>query len=256
MKAAPAHASVVPAPDRRSFEIVLRVVEPAPLEAWSLLLGEYLHDARSALDALTWELANMAGQTPERPQAVQFPLELRASDFRIAEKTGLATVAEEYRGRLRQLQPFTAPDPANHAFSWLRHLSNHDKHRALVACTVAMAGTGHANLVLDGDEPPGPEFHRVEQVAEHPVTLVDGTVLQRHIFDRPWKPGGGKINTNLRLTPTVTHPEIGTSGLRQVVETISAQVGIALDFVRSGAGPVVAARRDPDYITVKAKPQH
>jgi hypothetical protein len=256
MKSAPVYAEVIPASDRRSFEIVLRVPNPPPVERWSLLLGEYLHDARSALDALTWELANLTGQEIARPNNVQFPLELTPGDFRKAELGPLATIPADYIGRMRQLQPFTTDVPKGHALSWLRHLNNHDKHRSLIACSVSFEGTSHASLALDLDDPIGPDLHRIDYQATTPVALVEGTLLQRHVFDRPWRADEATIDTELKVLPTVSHPNLGTAALQQVVEAISGQVGAALKFIRTGSGRVVTVTHETKLMRIDVPPEN
>jgi hypothetical protein len=56
-------------PDALVREWIVNVIEPPPLR-WSTLVGDFLHNARSALDHLVWGLS---GNTPRYPTQVAFP---------------------------------------------------------------------------------------------------------------------------------------------------------------------------------------
>ena len=98
----------------------------------SLILGDALHNLRSALDYLAWQLVLANGRTPT--EHTQFPI----YDNRLTKKGKPRSVDVDggIDGQaltlIERLQPYhRVNDPARHPLSILRHLSNVDKHRTL-----------------------------------------------------------------------------------------------------------------------------
>lgn len=52
----------------------LRVTSSAPAHEWSLLIGDCVHQLRSALDSCIWDFATRSGQVPNKPERIQFPI--------------------------------------------------------------------------------------------------------------------------------------------------------------------------------------
>src|SRR3954452_1429230 len=59
------------ADDRCNWTLYLRVDRPPRLVEWATILGDCLHNLRSALDAAVWELAHRDGAAPTNPRQVQ-----------------------------------------------------------------------------------------------------------------------------------------------------------------------------------------
>jgi hypothetical protein len=116
----------------------LTVTEP-PDPRWALIVGDFLHNARSALDNLVWQLVLVNGAEPSFRN--QFPIfaDTPASEnarvkrhARIREM--LAGVGADEVAFICELQPYTGPHVhrnAKTALRWLAKLSNTDKHRYL-----------------------------------------------------------------------------------------------------------------------------
>src|SRR4051812_17351457 len=63
------------ADDRLSWQLVLKVKQSPPLEEWSLLFGEAVHNLRSSLDNMTVNIARSAGVSePKTLGKIQFPV--------------------------------------------------------------------------------------------------------------------------------------------------------------------------------------
>jgi len=100
-------------------------------------VGDVVHNLRSALDHLAFQLARGESLTPEQQRKVQFPIFDCEKDFR--RKCYLGDIAPEHRKIIEKLQPYHGlagrPDswsgPYIHQLALLRDLDNMDKHRIL-----------------------------------------------------------------------------------------------------------------------------
>jgi hypothetical protein len=116
---------------------ITAVPEAIPTLRWGVIIGDVLHNLRSALDHLAWELAHWGGRTPSDPGGVKFPIADSLVNFR----SGAATRATKqmdavHVAKIESLQPYhalTGPDRYTGAFihplAFVRDLSNADKHR-------------------------------------------------------------------------------------------------------------------------------
>ena len=127
---------------------------------WGLVIGDCLHNARTALDYLLVRLyAYVAGEDPKDVRVVSFPIYDDPADF--ASKVGglrKDPVLKHYVTRIEELQPFNLGNPAiwglrefglpvysllPAALSRLSNLDNIDKHRIVHAAWVG--GVFHAH---------------------------------------------------------------------------------------------------------------
>jgi hypothetical protein len=124
----------------------------------ALLIGDYLHNARAALDYLAWQLVLANGNTPTAK--TKFPIfkhprshKKRAS--RIAIQPG---VAAPVLALIEALQPYHANDPALDPLWVLNELANIDKHRTLHTTTVWVSDSERFDLACPGYDTPLPTF--------------------------------------------------------------------------------------------------
>lgn len=116
--------------------------DPHEFVEWSVTIGEIVHNLRSALDHLVWQLVGDNGGQPSR--ANMFPivsLENR-DNWESVSKNNLKGVSDAMKERIRRIQPFAvlgAPYDVT-ALSKLHHLSNVDKHRRSLQLTRSAAG--------------------------------------------------------------------------------------------------------------------
>lgn len=150
------------------YILYLRFFEPIPQE-WGLLIGEFAHNARSALDYLAWQLVKANNKTPTR--RTQFPIVFAPWDW--CGRWGaqrLQGASERHISMVENFQPYGRPDAEG--FHWtgtrrlmdeplavLTFLSNEDKHRVMVVAAAALQSLGWDILasrdldVLDYGEP-------------------------------------------------------------------------------------------------------
>lgn len=142
-------------PQRAAHIVKCHMPAPLPTE-WSLVVGDVVHNARSALDALTYELAekNLGREPSEKEaKATQFVITDDEASWDDQRKRWLKFVSEGARETMHSLQPFhPIPKTGNPSpvLSILRDLSNVDKHRHLNVVAgfgdnykVTLAGPGY-----------------------------------------------------------------------------------------------------------------
>ena len=132
-------AAIVPL--RRQFEadqraIVYRVDRLIEVrDHWSLIVGDAVHNFRSALDHLAWQLAlrYFNGVTPSEAEArkIQFPIVYDKTEWFTATHRKFMLPADA--DKLEKFQPFNTPAGfvGKHFLDGLREISNSDKHRIL-----------------------------------------------------------------------------------------------------------------------------
>jgi hypothetical protein len=100
--------------------------EPQPPPRLGTIVGDVVHNLRSALDVAAWQLAIDHDEAKARGDQlrIQFPLTRNAEKFK--KHKALPFFSEDARLLLERLQPY---QPSNQTLGWLRDLSNADKHR-------------------------------------------------------------------------------------------------------------------------------
>jgi hypothetical protein len=117
--------------DSEAWEWVERfqIRREAPLR-FGVILGDCLHNLRSSLDHLMWQVTLLDGNTPDA--STQFPISRTEKAFEKAAKRQIPGLNSAHHDFVRSLQPFNAGDDAEgHALAVLATLSNTDKHRVL-----------------------------------------------------------------------------------------------------------------------------
>lgn len=127
---------------------------PHEFVEWSVTIGEIVHNLRSALDHLVWQLVRDNGGQPSG--ANMFPIVSLANrdDWERISKNKLKGVSDAMKERIKRIQPFVVLGPPYDvtALSKLHHLSNVDKHRRSLQLTRSIAGLrGDRNSDDDGD---------------------------------------------------------------------------------------------------------
>lgn len=129
------------------------------LKKVSLGLGDVVHNFRSTLDHLTYQLAvwNTGGNVC-RPKRVQFPIVDDPIHFKSARGDALREVHPDHQAIIERFQPYhqiaegLSIGPPFHSFAILRDLDNADKHRplhpAMVPPTSLSAYRGEALVIF------------------------------------------------------------------------------------------------------------
>jgi hypothetical protein len=195
--------------DADAGEYILYIHDLVEPEAeWGLVIGDCVHNARSALDYLMVRLvAIITGQVPRDIESVQFPIETSPEKFaaRVGSLRKQNPVFSGYLTRVEELQPFNQGNPSvwgvdaggsplmhptPSALARLASLDNIDKHRVVHATWLAVSFLRGMPDRLPLDLFP-PDFKLVgTTIRDEP--LVDGAEIGRLHFETPlpfdWMP--------------------------------------------------------------------
>lgn len=111
-------------------EFVWRQHKPTPIE-WSVILGEFLYDLRSAMDHVARQLVIANGRKPTGRS--EFPIFKDPGDFEGRSCPKTQGMHAEVKRVMEEMQPFRVlPENPTATTPWLIHdLCNKDKHRLL-----------------------------------------------------------------------------------------------------------------------------
>lgn len=127
-----------------------------PNREWGVLIGEVVHNLRSALEHTIYA----AAEKPSRD--TQFPIFTKREDWEKKSCGMVYSVPEKALQIIKDAQPYREPDPAAHVIAILNRLSNKDKHRLL-----------HTTVLTLGEAQP--RFVGVRDIAElHEVEVILG----------------------------------------------------------------------------------
>lgn len=118
-----------------SYEF-FRPTDPfVPALAWSCRFGDGVHNLRSALELLTFELCHVGGDSPVRPKDVYFPVVEMESNWE-RQTRYLDSIPASLLKRVRDVQPWHSASPRTHVLALLNRLNNMDKHRTTIGLMV------------------------------------------------------------------------------------------------------------------------
>ncbi|HEX6665787.1 MAG TPA: hypothetical protein VF081_04260 [Solirubrobacterales bacterium] len=174
-------------PKKREYALIARVPKEPPLH-WGVLLGDWAHNLRSALDHLMWQLVLLRDGEPTR--RTQFPIFTNRARYRLLGRPMIDGVKRKDRGTLERLQPYKAGLPKFvHPLALLAWISNLDKHRIV-----------HPTLLHLGGEWEGIEDFRPNE---------DAGEIEKVIWPRgSWTFREGKELVRLRLAPSGPAPSV------------------------------------------------
>ncbi len=145
---------------RLGFQLIQKdFVAPAPLAEWGLLLGECVHNLRSALDNLAFALARVHRDPPEKPQRIAFPIYQEKTQFEKQGRGNIDQLPGSAAALIERLQPFQRDGspafgtPERDALVLLQWLSNADKHRVSSVVLIAPTSLTHkVSALFQSDE--------------------------------------------------------------------------------------------------------
>jgi len=173
--------------DRGEYVFVGQILKPLDdLLLWGVMFGDALHNFRSALDHLVWQLVLLNDEAPGNHN--QFPicdteasyLGVRREGQSSARDYRLRGVSDPHKELIDQMQPYqtVAPPRSIPALTALRKLSNHDKHRLvhLTVFAVDFKSTEDFDQILvanaDAGERVGTKFEPLPADGEAEILVV------------------------------------------------------------------------------------
>jgi hypothetical protein len=201
-----------------------QVVEQPPLRL-GVILGDVVHNLRSSLDHLMWQVTLLDGGTPNR--STQFPIASKSEEqFEAMADTQIPGLNEEHRAFVKKVQPYDAEPEAGrvHLVGALADLSNTDKHRVLNTASSFMATEDIAAMVeqfvqsLERGEP-GPA--RGLFMAKEGQALKHGAPWLRVPWDRDEPPPRNvQFGGHFKLGVAFGEPGIRAEGIKSIGETV------------------------------------
>ena len=117
-------------PKPPNYIIVARVIH-LPDEEWGLIIGDFAHNARSALDLLIYQLSQLP-ITDDKRHRLEFPIFDDVKGYANKVKICLAGVAPEHIAIIDSFQPYKGLKGAyDDALGILHAINNTDKHRII-----------------------------------------------------------------------------------------------------------------------------
>jgi len=167
-------------PDDDEIRFIGRVVVPPPLRLGTIL-GDLIHNLRSALDHIAWQLVVHIGKTPTRDN--QFPICTDKDDWGKTSARSLARVRKAHLDLIETFQPFHSPIPDRAPLARLHRLWNQDKHQVVTTVLAATRDPSDATFIT---RPIGLDKFKAVQDIEKMVSADGyyGTPLDGHLLAR------------------------------------------------------------------------
>ncbi len=105
----------------------IRHQRPLPAAHWALMIGDCVHNARTALDYIAWRLAG----ADLADRNTMWPIFETAVGFRARGLDRLWKLHHEAVAEIAMLQPYNRPNPQTDFFWVLQNLDARDKHKLL-----------------------------------------------------------------------------------------------------------------------------
>lgn len=168
--------------DRLGYKITFEGFEvPPPLHEWGLLLGDCIHNLRTALDTLAFGLARLKCDPPEDPDDVHLPIAQSLNDFNAKP---LSPFPNEVTPVLESLQPYHYPPTEDggatntHAIRLLNRLSNDDKHRIPTVVSISRCDKVNLPIEIQFFDPDMAALEKIPwEIDVPPTALIPGATL-------------------------------------------------------------------------------
>jgi len=191
-------------------QLIVRAKTPRPINpAFPLVIGDCIHNLRSALDHLVFQFAVLNGTSHGAESKTSFPICLNAGSFKNAIRHKVAPfIARTALAAIEEVQPYKTLDPATNAplgdqaILWvLSQLDVLDKHRVILFAMPQVSAEGFTITGPSGeiyDTSVAPKWKPMEDGAE--IIRFDLSTA----FQRP-----GKVNMNIKLAANIHFAETG-----------------------------------------------
>ena len=152
---------IVSKPDDDATTSIITVVGPDPPLRFSVIVGEIIHQLRSSLDHVIWQLVLANGKVPTRYH--QFPICDSVEKFKKARKRGnIKGISSTAAALIEECQPYWQLKREKRIESSklriLREMNDTDKHKLLMIVIAQMGGGGATTLTIgssaEGDKSP------------------------------------------------------------------------------------------------------
>lgn len=140
-----------PDPDKPTeYPFKARIIEEPDTMTWGLMLGDAIHNYRSALDNAVWNLTLVGTneQMPTKPRKVKFPISMETTGYQSA----IAHIDPCAQAAIEWCQPHRGRYAPNFEPLWLlNELSNADKHRVVTPILAMPEGLSIDEFLVGGE---------------------------------------------------------------------------------------------------------
>jgi hypothetical protein len=197
-------------PERQ--ELIVRMEKTTPLDpTLPLVVGDCIHNARSALDHLVFQLAILNGAAGSAARKTSFPVCLSPSDFRLIVARRVAPfISNTALDEIEKLQPYAHGNAGRDDVLYvLAKLDNIDKHRLVIVTIAKFRPIAFCITLPNGDQ------------FRHEITPAEAG---------EWKPttDGAEI-IRFDLSEVITEPGRVTVKLNTVSTAQFEQTGLICD---------------------------
>lgn len=223
--------------EHRGYVARLRDVKDPPAD-WNLQIGDIVHSARSALDAITYSLAcKNLRRAPTTAEVIniQFPILDNGASWPTHGLRRVKQLSTAAQAEVERFQPYHRADlSVRHALSVLRDLSNIDKHRHIV---VVVAAASQSSIELSSSY-----LAKGTSVTGYRGALKEGTVIARWKYIQPdgvsvvpreaerVVDAYGKLGLDVEFAPSQATPKGGSA---------MAFLPVLIDFIRDEVFPAL-----------------
>jgi hypothetical protein len=133
--------------------------QPEDFAQWGLMFGDCVHNLRSALDHVVYEIAVHESGTDPPPawKTLMFPIMATESDFQKNGERRIKTLSDPVKAFIKQQQPYSRSGPTDRTFMLRLHDSDiEDKHRRIRIVAMSFV-VGQAFIQLEGGQLVGVE---------------------------------------------------------------------------------------------------
>lgn len=175
-----------------------------PIDEWTSLFGECIHNLRSLLDNFAYSLARIKQDPPAKPRHLYFPISLRREDFERNKEKSLEQFPDNAKLIIEKLQPFNRDGseefgkPENDLLFLLNELNNQDKHRTPTLVLIVPFNIDfNAKVIFETDEAANANIPPDSTVDIGP--LESGKILFEHRTKNPIKSVEGNFNIQAKV---------------------------------------------------------
>lgn len=196
---------------------------PGDFDRWGLLLGDGVHNLRSALDHVVYALArSMPGNDPPANfRQLQFPICSSDEAFK-GNRWHIKSLTKEMQASIERLQPYNRRQPNGFApLEWLAFLDDVDKHRILHLMAIGI----RPNMFNTFDIGANPGTFKAELANR---TTMEGAPFLRITLTEP----NPDMYVDLHMSTSVVvdgEPTWGNTGVQQLMGHVETEVS----YIRS-----------------------
>lgn len=207
--------------DTKAWEWVekFKIHEEPPLRL-GVMMGEVVHNLRSALDHLMWQVTLLDSGTPDRN--TQYPIVTESeSKFNKLAARMIPGLSADHRAAVERTQPYRTGDPKRQSLAVLNRLSNVDKHQVVHTAYSCTTESYQAEIDEFMDAlPPDAPIRGVLMPAPG-QSLQDGTPIMRVLF-RPDAEAPAEVKMGFHFTMGVAfgNPGIVSDDVNRMAEDV------------------------------------